>query len=96
MESLIEEAREAANAPPKSKGAEKEAEAALENSSKHESDQESISEDEENASDAHADFAAIGSEIDDLLFSGEEISDEIYVRLFVAKLRIQYEYKSPR
>jgi len=31
-----------------------------------------------------------------LLFSGEEISDEIYVRLFVAKLRITYEYKSPR
>jgi hypothetical protein len=98
MESLIDEAREAANAPPKTKEAEeaKDGDAVLDNSSKHESEDDSISEDEEEKSEALADFCAIGREIEDLLFSGEEISDEIYVRLFVAKLRITYEYKSPR
>jgi hypothetical protein len=96
MEALIEEAREAANAPEASAKKENDAEKALDNSSKHDSGDESISEDEEEKSEATADFRAIGREIEDLLFSGEEISDEIYVRLFVAKLRITYEYKSPR
>jgi len=100
MESLIDEAREAANAPPvkKEKEAEevKDGEDVLDKSSKHESEDDSISEDEDEKTEAQADFCAIGREIEDLLFSGEEISDEIYVRLFVAKLRITYEYKSPR
>lgn len=31
----------------------------------------------------------------ELLLEGEEISDSLYVRLFVVKLRMSYEYKTP-
>jgi len=29
------------------------------------------------------------------LLEGEEISDELYVKMFVTKLRVDYIYKSP-
>ena len=31
-----------------------------------------------------------------MLLDGEEISDELYVKVFVTKLRIQYPYKDPK
>lgn len=34
-------------------------------------------------------------EMEELLASGEEIIDDLYVKLFVTKLRMTYEYKDP-
>jgi len=31
-----------------------------------------------------------------MLLEGMEISDELYVKMFVAKLRLTYEYKDPK
>lgn len=39
------------------------------------------------------DFRACGEQIQKCLFDGAEISDQLYVDLYVAKLRITYEYK---
>lgn len=41
------------------------------------------------------DFRKIGMEIEELLASGEEIRDDLYVKLFITKLRMTYEYKDP-
>lgn len=54
-----------------------------------------MSSDEEGAIDAKDEFRQLGIQINDLLYTGQEISDEIYVHLFVTKLRLTYEYKSP-
>jgi len=43
---------------------------------------------------AEEDFRACGEKIAELLKEGLEISDEIYVELFIAKLRLAYPYKS--
>lgn len=43
---------------------------------------------------ADEDFRKCGEEICELLKEGIEISDDIYVKLFVAKLRRTYPYKS--
>ena len=32
----------------------------------------------------------------ELLLDGEEISDDLYVKAFVTKLRMQYPYKDPK
>jgi hypothetical protein len=40
-------------------------------------------------------MAAIGKEIKEQLLNGEEISDSLYVRLFITKLRVTYDYKCP-
>ena len=32
----------------------------------------------------------------ELLLDGQEISDDLYVRVFLTKLRMQYEYKDPK
>jgi hypothetical protein len=45
---------------------------------------------------AKEDFRLCGQKIADMLKEGQEISDEIYVQLYVAKLRITYPYKSKR
>lgn len=45
---------------------------------------------------AEEDFRRSGEEIMSLLKQGIEISDDVYVRLFVAKLRITYPYKSKK
>jgi ABC-type phosphate transport system auxiliary subunit len=37
-----------------------------------------------------------GIEIREILLDGREIPDELYVRLFVNKLRVTYEYKTPQ
>ena len=42
---------------------------------------------------AENDFRLCGERIQQCLFEGEEISDQLYVDLYVAKLRITYEIK---
>jgi len=42
------------------------------------------------------DFRQCGQSMQELLLDGEEISDELYVKVFVTKLRIQYPYKDPK
>ena len=32
----------------------------------------------------------------ELLLNGDEISDDLYVKVFVTKLRMQYPYKDPK
>ena len=39
------------------------------------------------------DFRRCGEQIQECLFDGAEISDQLYVALYVAKLRMTYEYK---
>jgi len=39
------------------------------------------------------DFRQCGEKIQNCLFEGQEISDQLYVDLYVAKLRMTYEYK---
>ena len=41
-------------------------------------------------------FRQCGQEMQELLLSGEEISDDLYVIAFVTKLRMQYPYKDPK
>ena len=59
-------------------------------------DNEQLSEDEEGEINAAEDFRQLGKEIEELLLSGQEIRDDLYVNLFVTKLRLQYEYKDPQ
>lgn len=59
-------------------------------------DNEQLSEDEEGEINANEDFRQIGMEIEELLASGEEITDNLYVKLFITKLRMTYEYKDPQ
>ena len=40
------------------------------------------------------DFRLAGLELKQLLVEGEEISDELYVKLFLAKLRMTYPHKT--
>ena len=56
----------------------------------------SVSEDEDGEYNAPEDFRQAGLEIKEMLLEGMEISDELYVRMFVAKLRLNYEYKDPK
>lgn len=39
------------------------------------------------------DFRRCGEKMQECLFDGEEVPDQLYVDLFVAKLRMTYEYK---
>lgn len=59
------------------------------------SDFEDLSEDEALATNLNDQMKALSDEIREQLLSGEEISDELYVKLFVHKLRTTYEYKCP-
>jgi hypothetical protein len=40
------------------------------------------------------DFRQVGEKITDLLKEGQEIPDEVYVKLYVTKLRLTYPHKS--
>lgn len=42
---------------------------------------------------AEEDFRVCGEKIQKCLFEGAEIPDQLYVDLYVAKLRMTYEYK---
>lgn len=54
-----------------------------------------ISQDEEIEFNLEEEFRQVGAAMQELLLEGEEISDLLYVRLFVVKLRMSYEYKTP-
>lgn len=58
--------------------------------------QDSEAEDSYNEISVKEDFRLCGEKIANLLKEGQEIPDEIYVELYVAKLRITYPYKSKR
>lgn len=45
---------------------------------------------------AEEDFRVCGQEIASLLRDGTEITDDVYVKLFVAKLRLTYPHKSKK
>jgi len=55
-----------------------------------------ISEDEETVPNVREELRQCGILIREILLDGREIPDELYVRLFVNKLRCRYEYKSPQ
>lgn len=55
-----------------------------------------ISQDEEIELNLEEEFRQVGSQMQELLLDGDEITDNLYVRLFVVKLRMSYEYKSPQ
>lgn len=59
------------------------------------SDFANLSRDEYLEQDINQEFAEIGTLIREQLLDGQEISDELYVRLFICKLRTAYEYKCP-
>ena len=95
MENLVQEAidfaKENTNAI--------EAPAKEENKDEEEKDELSdmaMSEDEDQDFNLMEDFRQCGNKMNELLLDGEEISDELYVQVFVTKLRIQYPYKSPK
>lgn len=58
-------------------------------------DYEGLSEDEILDHNVNDEFQQIGKEIKEQLLNGEEISDALYVRLFICKLRCTYTYKCP-
>ena len=55
-----------------------------------------LSEDETHYIDPVEELRQCGISIREALLDGQEISDELYVRLFVNKLRMTYKYKSPK
>ena len=55
-----------------------------------------VSEDEEGEFNAEEDFRQVGLKVKEALLDGQEISDDLYVALFVAKLRMSYAYKDPK
>lgn len=59
------------------------------------SDFDALSEDDLLQKDVNEEMLAIGDLIRKQLLNGEEISDELYVRLFICKLRTAYAYKCP-
>ena len=54
-----------------------------------------VSEDEDGDYNAKEDFRQAGLEMKEMLLEGMEICDELYVKMFIAKLRLTYEYKDP-
>ena len=58
-------------------------------------DDSDLSQDEEEELNAPEDFRQAGIEIREMLLDGMEISDELYIKMFIAKLRMAYEYKDP-
>ena len=55
-----------------------------------------VSEDEAGEFNAEEDFRQVGLKVKEALLDGQEISDDLYVALFVAKLRMSYVYKDPK
>ncbi len=97
MENLVEEAIEFANNNQNAiEAAPKEEKKDGEESEKDDLSDAEMSEDEDQNHNHHEDFRQIGLKMQELLLDGEEISDDLYVRVFVTKLRIQYPYKDPK
>ena len=95
MEDLVNEAIEFAQANPEPFVNPAEEEKKDEDVKSDVEDYELISEDEEATFNLREEFRLCGVKIQELLLEGDEISDELYVRMFVTKLRMDYEYKSP-
>lgn len=55
-----------------------------------------ISEDEDEKFNLKEDFRQCGLQMQELLLDGEEINDELYVKVFLTKLRMTYKYKDPK
>ena len=55
-----------------------------------------MSEDEDQEFNLQEEFRQCGLKMLELLLDGQEISDELYVRVFLTKLRMQYPYKDPK
>ena len=98
MEALVQEAIDFASenpepiaAPPKEeeekKGADQDPESSL--------DDIHMSEDEDEEFNLGEDMRQCGQKMQELLLDGEEISDDLYVKVFITKLRMQYPYKDP-
>ena len=54
-----------------------------------------MSEDEGEEFNLPEDMRQCGQKMQELLLDGEEISDDLYVKVFITKLRMQYPYKDP-
>lgn len=78
------------------------AQPASENVEEHIEEDPTMSDDSEEVGNAYTlesvreDFRLCGLKISELLKEGQEISDEIYVQLYVSKLRLTYPYKSKK
>ena len=55
-----------------------------------------MSEDTDDEFNLEEDFRLCGAKMQELLLDGDEISDDLYVKVFVTKLRMQYPYKDPK
>ena len=55
-----------------------------------------MSEDESEAFNLQEDYRQCGLQMQELLLDGCEISDDLYVKVFITKLRMQYPYKDPK
>lgn len=55
-----------------------------------------MSEDEDQEFNLPEEFRQCGLQMQELLLDGDEISDDLYVKVFVTKLRMQYPYKDPK
>lgn len=55
-----------------------------------------VSEDEVEEFNLQEEYRQCGLQMQNLLLDGDEISDDLYVKVFVTKLRIQYPYKDPK
>ena len=93
MESLVHEALRFAEDNPEPIA--KQEEEKKEEAQGSDLDDDLISQDEEADFNLQEEFRLCGVQIQELLLDGEEISDELYVKIFVTKLRMDYEYKSP-
>lgn len=56
-------------------------------------DANSVQSEVEEETNEKEDFRLCGQKIKEVLYEGSEISDQLYVDLFIAKLRMSYEYK---
>lgn len=97
MEALVQEAIDfstqnpsAIEAPPKEEKKEGE------DAERDELSDMAMSEDEDEEFNLMEDFRQCGAKMQELLLDGEEICDDLYVKVFVTKLRIQYPYKKPQ
>ena len=100
MESLVQEAIDYADQNPNPIEAPKK-ESEEERKGEHQDAEDSLSdmplsEDEDQEFNLQEDFRQCGLKMKELLLDGEEISDDLYVQVFVTKLRITYPYKDPK
>lgn len=97
MEQLVQEAIEFAESNPQPiEAPQKEAEERKGDASDDELSDLLLSEDEAEEFNLQEDFRQCGAKMQELLLDGDEITDDLYVKVFVTKLRMQYPYKDPK